>query len=207
VTVAAPVRAEDAPRASGVRDTTVRAPETARVTPVRDTTVRAEPDTAGHAAALARRSANALGEQPRMVMLRSLIIPGWGQFHNHAWFKAVGVAGAEGWLLSSILHDRSQLSRDLAAVNAAADIGDVDAHTAAVNRYNSRLDGYVGGQWLLGGLLAYALVDAYVDAHFRRFEIEFRSDPALPRDAAPDDGRGSVPTGGAGGRLSLRWIF
>jgi hypothetical protein len=160
----------------------------------------------GRAAAAARRRANRLGEQPRMVMLRSLVVPGWGQLHNGAWLKAIGVAGTEGWLIRSILKDRGDLDQLRAEVNAQAAVGDEPAYIAAVNRYNSRLDGYVGGQWLLGGLLAYALVDAYVDAHFRRFEIEFRTDPALPRDASPEDARGA-PGGGSGGRLSLRWHF
>lgn len=173
----------------------------------RDSAALASPDSTGSAAAAARRSANRFSEQPRAVMLRSLVVPGWGQAYNHAWFKAVGVAGTEGWLISSVLHDRSQLNGLRDQANAAAQLHDEAAYIAAVNRYNSRLDGYVGGQWLLGGLLAYALIDAYVDAHFRRFELEFQSDPALPRDIAPEDGRGGAPPGDSGGRLSLRWHF
>jgi hypothetical protein len=180
---------------------------TPRAAARRDSASLASPDTTGRGEAEAKRRANRLGEQPRIVMLRSLVVPGWGQLHNHAWFKAVGVAGAEGWLISSILRDRSQLDRLRATANEAAAAHDVPAYIVAVNRYNSRLDGYVGGQWLLGGLLAYALVDAYVDAHFRHFEIEFRSDPALPRDVSPEDGRGGAPPGGSGDRLSLRWHF
>ena len=32
-------------------------------------------------------------------------------------------------------------------------------------------------------LVVYSLVDAYVDAHFRNFKIEFETDPALPQGA------------------------
>ena len=161
----------------------------------------------GRGAAEAQRIANRLGGQPRAVMLRSLVVPGWGQLYNHAWFKAAGVAGTECWLVSSILRDRGDLNGLRDQANAAAAAQDEAAYIAAVNSYNSRLDGYVGGQWLLGGLLAYALVDAYVDAHFRRFDLEFRSDPALPRDVSPEGGGGGAPPGGSGGRLSLRWHF
>ena len=33
--------------------------------------------------------------EPRYVMLRSALIPGWGQLHNGSWFKAIGVAAGE----------------------------------------------------------------------------------------------------------------
>ena len=54
-------------------------------------------------------------------------------------------------------------------------------------------------------MIAYALVDAYVDAHFRGFDVEFRNDPALPAGTSPN-----APAGGGGGpgvRLALRWDF
>jgi hypothetical protein len=74
-----------------------------------------------------------------------------------------------------------------------------------VNEYNARLDQRLSREWLLGGVIAYALVDAYVDAHFRGFDVEFRNDPALPAGTSP-----AGPQGGGGGpgmRLALRWRF
>jgi hypothetical protein len=65
----------------------------------------------------------------------------------------------------------------------------------------------VSGQWLLGGMLAYALIDAYVDAHFRTFDIDFRNDPALPRDESPEPAPGGGRHDATGARLSLRWHF
>jgi hypothetical protein len=55
----------------------------------------------------------------------------------------------------------------------------------------------VARQWLLGGVIVYALLDAYVDAHFRGFDVDFESDPALPGDAG----------GASRVRASLRWAF
>ena len=144
-------------------------------------------------------------EQPRFVMARSLVVPGWGQLHNHAWLKAVAVAGGEGWLGSLIVSDQHELDRLFGAIDRASADGDAARHDVLVNEYNSRLAQRLSRQWLLGGLIAYALVDAYVDAHFRGFEVEFRNDPALPAGTSPT----ASPGGGAGPgvRLALRWNF
>jgi hypothetical protein len=131
-------------------------------------------------------------EQPRFVMARSLIIPGWGQLHNGSWLKAGLVAAAEGWLGVKIVQDQRRLD------DLLGDIGPLQAVppdslnsderrllNALVNEYNGVLDQRLGRQWLLGGVLAYALVDAYVDAHFRNFDLEFQHDPALPPGSSP----------------------
>lgn len=147
--------------------------------------------------------------QPRVVMLRSLLVPGWGQVHNRAWLKAAGVATAEVWLVSAIFRDKRDLDALLAEVGAAQAAQDEVRYAEAANRYNARLDTYVGRQWMLGGVLAYALVDAYVDAHFRDFDIEFRNDPALP-ETPPGEAAARLPGGAARGArtsLALRWHF
>ncbi|MEO5988946.1 MAG: DUF5683 domain-containing protein [Candidatus Eisenbacteria bacterium] len=148
-------------------------------------------------------------EQPRVVMLRSLLVPGWGQFHNRAYLKSVLVAGGEGWFGARLVRDRLELRRLLEIVDRERAAGDPAGYELAVNRYNARLDTFVSRQWLFAAVLAYALVDAYVDAHFRDFEIEFRMDPALP-DGAPQD-LGLRAPGHKGGvapaRIALRWNF
>jgi len=119
-------------------------------------------------------------DQPRYVMLRSLLVPGWGQAHNHAWVKAALIAGGEGKFIADLVGDDRKLKDLDADVKAADRSGDLEARNAAVERYNARLDHYVGRQWLLGALLIYSLVDAYVDAHFVNFQFEFDRDSARP---------------------------
>lgn len=179
-----------------------------RVAAPPDTVVRrasAPPDTASRRAIAPRPWT----EQPRFVMLRSLLVPGWGQLHNRAWLKAIGVAGTEVWLISAVLQDKRDLDGLLAEVDAARLAQDEARYAAAATRYNDRLDTYVGRQWLLGGVLAYALVDAYVDAHFRDFDIEFKHDPALPDDlpAEPTTPKGGGAARGGRTSLALRWHF
>lgn len=148
-------------------------------------------------------------EQPRVVMLRSLLVPGWGQFHNRSYVKAAAVAAGEGVLVSRLVRDGKDLTTWRARVDQAARDEDAEGYAAAATEYNAALDRLVGHQWLLGGVIAYALVDAYVDAHFRDFDIEFRTDPALPDGIPPSDAR-PVRSGGTrdvGVRAALRWHF
>jgi len=135
-------------------------------------------------------------DQPRWVMLRSLVVPGWGQLHNRAWFKAAGVAGSEGYLAWRMIDDQHQLDRLQQEADDALAAGDLQRYNDAAHAYNDRLDAGTARRWLFGGLVAYALLDAYIDAHFQHFDVEFKHDPAL-------DGGGD----GTGGRLLLRWDF
>jgi hypothetical protein len=193
---------------------TVAAPVPVRTAPAGDSaSMRTPADMtvvggAGRAPVVARRDSVARQpwhEQPRFVMARSLLFPGWGQLHNRAWFKAALVAAAEGFLGARIVQDQRALDGLLSDLDRARADGDAVREAGLVNEYNSRLDQRLGREWLLGGVLAYAMVDAYVDANFRGFEVEFRTDPALPAGASP-----AVPTSGGGGpelRLALRRDF
>jgi uncharacterized protein DUF5683 len=127
-----------------------------------------------------RRLPRSRWDQPRWVMLRSLALPGWGQIHNRAWIKAVGVAGSEIAMGAAIWNDERHLDRLSAEVRVAQADQDQPRFNAAVLAYNDVLDASIRRRWLLGGLIAFALLDAYVDAHFVDFEVEFERDPALP---------------------------
>jgi hypothetical protein len=136
-------------------------------------------------------------DAPRWVMLRSLAVPGWGQLHNGSWLKAVLLGGGEVWIVAGLVNDDRRARQLMAEADLARARGDNEGFNAAVDAYNSRLERFVSRQWLLGGLLGYALMDAYVDAHFRDFKVEFEYDRAL---------KGGKPPAGQT-RLSLRWAF
>ena len=136
-------------------------------------------------------------DQPRWVMLRSLVLPGWGQAHNRAWIKASGVAIGELALIKAAVNDERALKDLDRAVAAAQQANDEAAFHLAVAAYNDRLAATTSRRWFLGALVAYSLLDAYVDAHFTTFDVEFGEDPALP------GGRST----GKRARLGLRWWF
>jgi Family of unknown function (DUF5683) len=135
-------------------------------------------------------------DQPRFVMMRSLLFPGWGQYHNHAYWKAGAVALVEGYLIGRAISDEVRLRQLQDDVNRAQESGDDAAYANAVTAYNDLLDASVSRMWLLGGVVAYAMVDAYVDAHFVNFDVQFKEDPAL---------RGRHPDSRV--ELGVRWRF
>jgi hypothetical protein len=136
-------------------------------------------------------------DAPRWVMMRSLVVPGWGQLHNGSWLKALLLGGGEVAVIVGIVQDNHSLD----GLKTAADLARVEAddatYAAAVQRYNDRLDRLTSREWLLGGVLVYALADAFVDAHFRDFKIEFEYDPALPGGSS----------GGGAARVAVGWAF
>ena len=124
-------------------------------------------------------------EQPRWVMMRSLVVPGWGQFHNKAWLKGLAIAGGEVALVTQIVQDERELGNLQDQVDAAREANDQAGYASAVNDYNSLLESSTARRWWLGGLLAFSLIDAYIDAHFVDFDYEFDHDRALPEGTPP----------------------
>jgi len=135
-------------------------------------------------------------DQPRFVMMRSLLFPGWGQYHNRAYWKAGVVALVEGYLIGRAISDELRLRQLQDDVNRAQESGDDAAYADAVTAYNDLLNASVSRLWLLGGVVAYAMLDAYVDAHFVDFDVQFKEDPAL---------RGHHPDSRV--ELGVRWRF
>ena len=169
-------------------------------------------------------------DAPRWVMLRSLALPGWGQFHNGSWIKGVLLGGldaylrvkavdTEQWILRhegpvrDALHDVTTAQDSMSQYTVFPDPDDQitqkiqywgpiyaaanDRYGQLVGPYNERLDRQISDAWLLGGLLVYSLMDAYVDAHFKNFKVEFEHDHLLP---------GGLPPAGQT-RLLVRWDF
>jgi hypothetical protein len=143
--------------------------------------------------------------EPRFVMMRSLLVPGWGQAYNHAWYKAGAVAAGEVWLGVLIAQDQKALDDLTQQIDQLRADSLFEQANVKVNEYNDQLDQRIAKTWLFAAILTYAMVDAYVDAHFRGFELEFKHDPALPAGPPP---AGTTGGGGGGGyRMGLRWHF
>jgi hypothetical protein len=92
-------------------------------------------------------------KSPKGAMLRSLIVPGWGQLYNGKWFKALVAAGAEIGLVSNAVIQNQYAVRSSTQLERE------------FYQDNRRLS-----LWWLGAVLLYSVADAYVDAQLYQFD-------------------------------------
>ncbi len=120
----------------------------------RQTPAPVPPDTGAAAARLPTVETRS----PTGALLRSAVLPGWGQVYNDRPLKGVLLGGAEMGLLSWLL-----LEND--AANEARRAGDDAAYRVHSAR---RLDliWYTSAAWI------YGMMDAYVDAYLYPFRAE-----------------------------------
>ncbi len=92
-------------------------------------------------------------KSPRGAMLRSLVVPGWGQFYNGKWFKGILIGGTEiGLIVNAVIQDHyaviaeTELEKEFYRDNKSLSI------------------------WWLGAAILYSITDAYVDAHLYNFD-------------------------------------
>ena len=95
---------------------------------------------------------------PTGALLRSVVLPGWGQFYNDEPLKGVIYGSVELGLLGWLIYENS-------VAEDARHSGDDAAYQVHRQR---RLDliWYTSASWLLG------MLDAYVDAHLYSFQAE-----------------------------------
>ncbi|RYZ95870.1 MAG: hypothetical protein EOP47_24955 [Sphingobacteriaceae bacterium] len=116
-------------------------------------------------------------------MIRSLIVPGWGQVYNRRWWKVPVIYAGIGLLGSAVIFNQQRYNEMLAIANhrkfdTAPKPGDKyykvyeefrPANDAVVHNY---LDNYRRNRDLsiLGifGAWGIQMIDAYIDAKFRR---------------------------------------
>lgn len=99
---------------------------------------------------------------PRAALLRSALLPGWGQLYNDKPYKAVFFATVSAGLLGTVVGEQIALSdaqTPLESENRAA-------------RRNTRI-------LFLALSFTFAALDAYIDAHLANFSTEMHADGAL----------------------------
>tara|TARA_Y100000588_G_scaffold270700_1_gene286242 strand:+ start:720 stop:1187 length:468 start_codon:yes stop_codon:yes gene_type:complete len=92
---------------------------------------------------------------PRSALLRSALLPGWGQFYNKRPIKGILFGAAALGLLSSAIAE----NRSLSQAQTPAE------HEVRADRRNTRF-------LFLGLAATFAALDAYVDAHLSDFTAE-----------------------------------
>jgi hypothetical protein len=113
---------------------------------------------------------------PHKAVMRSLMIPGWGQLYNHRWWKVPFIYGGLGFLVDRIVVNGNFyqlfLKEDIlrqhgVAANRNPDfstISDADVD-AATNAYRRNRDLSILGTL---GFWGVQMIDAYIDAKFQQ---------------------------------------
>jgi hypothetical protein len=110
-------------------------------------------------------------DAPFWVMMRSMAVPGWGQATNGKWIKAVVFAGAEGALLTGLA--REDHLREEASRNARNRPEEAFFWNSEARRHRENKRDYL---WWTAFTVLLSVGDAYVDAHLRGFQAEFREE-------------------------------
>lgn len=102
---------------------------------------------------------------PTGALLRSAVLPGWGQFYNDRPLKGLLLGSLEIGLAAWLILEHLAAEEARKAFLESGDPADEAAYEAHSRR---RLDliWYTSGAWL------YGMFDAYVDAHLYAFEEE-----------------------------------
>ncbi len=134
-------------------------------------------------------------DAPGWVMLRSGLIPGWGQAKNGKWLKALFVVGLEGLFFERLWfeYDRIDYYRERAHALPADEEAKRAYYWSKVERHRMHRRDYI---WWTSLVVLLAMGDAFVDAHLRDFDVDlqYQTAPEGPDDA----GQGSTSM-----RLSL----
>lgn len=117
--------------------------------------------------------------KPTMVLLRSAIVPGWGQFYNKQYIKATIFAGGEWYLIYGIAQDWKQTDHYSKTFKSATDLGIKGTEFHLYTKYRDRRNLKM---WIMAATMFYSMFDAYVDAQLSDFN---QTDKAYETFIAP----------------------
>lgn len=129
-------------------------------------------------------------QNPTVALFKSMVVPGWGQFDNHSYFKALVFAGLQTWFVINALKYGSRASDARELWEQSTDpvqrnllYVDFDEERDQRNRY----------RWYIGITAFIAMFDAYVDAHLSGSPDRARRN-SLRFDVGPDARGGAQAT-------------
>lgn len=128
-----------------------------------------------------------LTQNPTKALLKSMVLPGWGQLGNKKYVKAVLFAGFDAWMVLSALHYGRQASDYRDQYNNATEISLKNEYYGL---YLDRKDERNKFTWFAVITSFIAMFDAYVDAHLSGYPKALEQQQ-LSVDVIPDEKGGS----------------
>ncbi len=112
-----------------------------------------------------------MAKSPSGAMLRSAIIPGWGQYYNESYWKIPIVVGLCAWMIRGIVVENASFIeyRDKydASITATTPAGNL-IYKQYREYYRDNRDSYA---WYLGLFYLIQIADAFIDAHLFDFSV------------------------------------
>lgn len=110
---------------------------------------------------------------PTGALLRSLAVPGWGQFYNGKYVKAAVIGIGESLLIYQTVYywKRSDKYQDLYLNEDDSDLR--QSKFQQFDRYRDLRNQHI---WFLGIAVFYSMFDAYVDAHLKNIDVDLAPD-------------------------------
>lgn len=105
---------------------------------------------------------------PTGALLRSVAVPGWGQFYNQSYIKTAVIGGLESFLIYQVVYywKRASKYEDLYVNDTTASKSE---KFIQFDKYRDLRNQHL---WFLGITMFYSMFDAYVDAHLKNFNID-----------------------------------
>lgn len=103
---------------------------------------------------------SAVTRSPAGAMIRSAVLPGWGQMYNRQWFKAVLVVGIEAGLAGNAMIMNQKM---------------MDSETEDERAFYEHHRGTF--IWWFAGIYLLNILDAFVDAHLFEFDVSPELNP------------------------------
>jgi hypothetical protein len=107
-----------------------------------------------------------LRQQPTVALFKSMVVPGLGQWGNHAYVKALLFAGLDAWFIGSAIHYGQQASDFHRRWDASSDI---PTRNEYYSLYEDRRESRNAFTWYAVITAFVSMFDAYVDAHLSGF--------------------------------------
>jgi len=118
---------------------------------------------------------------PTGALIRSALLPGWGQIYNRKYLKAAFYGGLEIYLLAGVRENWKEMNRHQ---ENFLHTNDPIYKSAEFNLYQDSRDRRNVFLWLGALTIFVSMFDAYVDAHFADFD---RTDKAFEVHVVPGD--------------------